>query len=59
MPNKQKRCMICAKPSVETICSSCKSKVQGEAASKKIQVETGVRVGQEMEADKTAYNKKK
>lgn len=32
-------CMICGKPSKESICEACKSKVQGEAFHKKIGAE--------------------
>jgi len=35
MEEKKKLCMVCAKPSEETICESCKAKIQGEAADKK------------------------
>ncbi len=37
-------CMLCGKPSKETICVQCKSKVQGEHVHKQIQsVKTGKR----------------
>ncbi len=59
MDKKQKKCMICGKVSNESICDSCKVRVQGEAADKKIKVEKSVRVGQQVEADRTAKNKNK
>jgi len=32
-------CMLCGKPSKESICHACKSRVQGESLHKKVQVE--------------------
>jgi hypothetical protein len=32
-------CMLCGKPSPESICEQCKSKVQGENLRKKIQTD--------------------
>ena len=52
MSEKQKKCMLCGKPSPESICESCKSNVQGEAAHKKQKMEKQVRVGSEIEKDK-------
>jgi len=48
MSEKIKRCMICAKPSEETICESCKANVQGESLDKKMKVENKVSVGEEV-----------
>lgn len=57
MTDKQKKCMLCGKPSNETICESCKAQVQGEAADKKIKIEKSVRVGEQIEADKKTKHK--
>ena len=52
MSEGSKVCMICGKKSDDMICESCKAKVQGEAADKKMKVEQSVRVGEEIEANK-------
>jgi hypothetical protein len=39
MTEKKKTCMICGKPSVDTICESCKLKIQAEAVEKKQEIE--------------------
>ena len=52
MSEKQKKCMLCGMPSEESICESCKSNVQGEAAHKKQKMEKQVKVGSEIEKDK-------
>ena len=52
MTEKKKVCMLCGKPSEASICESCKARVQGEAAEKKIKVEKKVMVGSEVEKDK-------
>ncbi len=52
MTEKVKKCMMCAKPSTETICESCKVKVQGEAAEKKIKIDKSVEINVEVKADK-------
>ncbi len=52
MTEKKKVCMICAKPSETSICESCKARIQGEAAEKKIKVEKKVMIGSEVEKDK-------
>lgn len=52
MPEKQKKCMLCGKPSQDSICESCKSNVQGEATNKKQKMEKQVKVGSEVEKDK-------
>ena len=52
MPEKVKKCMMCAKPSTETICESCKVKVQGEATEKKIKIDKSVETHMEVKADK-------
>ena len=57
MAEKQKKCMLCGKPSNETICDSCKVHVQGEAADKKIKIDKSVRVGEQIEADKKVKHK--
>jgi hypothetical protein len=36
---KKKTCMICGKPSPDTICESCKIKIQAEAIEKKQEIE--------------------
>ena len=57
MSEKQKKCMLCGKPSNDSICETCKANVQGEAAEKKIKVEKSVRVGEQIEADKKVKHK--
>ncbi len=52
MAEKQKKCMLCGMPSEESICESCKSNVQGEAAHKKQKMEKQLKVGSEVEKDK-------
>ncbi len=52
MSEKQKKCMLCGMPSQESICESCKSNVQAEAAHKKQKMEKQVQVGSEVEKDK-------
>ena len=52
MSDKKKRCMICAKPSENSICDSCKANVQGEAVEKKQRMEKQVRIGSEMEKER-------
>jgi hypothetical protein len=52
MPDKQKKCMLCGMPSVESICESCKSNVQGEAAHKKQKMEKQVKSSSEADIDK-------
>jgi len=52
MTEKQKKCMLCGKASVESICESCKSNVQGEAAHKKQKMEKQVKSNSEAEKDK-------
>lgn len=52
MAEKKKVCMLCGKDSEESICESCKSNVQGEAAYKKQKMEKQVKVGSEVEKDK-------
>ncbi|MCH7950134.1 MAG: hypothetical protein IH823_04775 [Candidatus Dadabacteria bacterium] len=52
MTEKKKVCMLCGKPSEESICESCKSNVQGEAAHKKQKMEKHVKVGSEVEKDR-------
>ena len=52
MTEKQKKCMLCGMPSEDSICESCKSNVQGEAAHKKQKMEKQVQVGSEVEKDK-------
>lgn len=39
MPEKKKLCMVCAKPSAESICEACKANIQGEVLEKKLKVE--------------------
>ena len=52
MAEKKSLCMVCAKPSEASICDSCKSQIQGEAADKKQKIEKSVRVGSEVEKDR-------
>ena len=52
MTEKQKKCMLCGKPSGESICDSCKSNVRGEAAQKKQKIEKQVKSKSEAEIDK-------
>ncbi len=52
MPEKVKKCMLCAKPSTESICESCKAKVQGEAAGKKMKIDKSVETHLESKVDK-------
>lgn len=52
MTEKQKKCMLCGKPSEDSICESCKSNVQGEAAHKKQKMEKKVKSSSEVEKDK-------
>jgi predicted amidophosphoribosyltransferase len=49
---KESLCMVCAKPSESSICDSCKSQIQGEAADKKQKMEKSVSVGSEVEKDR-------
>ncbi len=58
MTTKSKTCMVCAKPSDNTICDACKAQIQGEAADKKIKIEKKVQVGSEVEKDKVVKHKK-
>ena len=57
MSEKQKKCMLCGKPSNESICEPCKAQVQGEAVDKKIKIEKSVRVGEQIEADRKVKHK--
>ena len=57
MPEKEKKCMLCGKPSRESICEACKAKVQGEAAEKKIKIDKSVETHLEKEADKLSKDK--
>ena len=49
---KQKLCMVCAKPSEESICDDCKRQIRGEAAEKKQKMEKGVSIGSAVEKDR-------
>jgi len=49
---KKNLCMVCAKPSETSICESCKTQIQGEAADKKQKMEKSVSVGSEVEKDR-------
>ena len=57
MSEDKKKCMLCGKPSNDSICETCKANVQGEAAEKKIKVEKSVSVGEQIEADKKVKHK--
>lgn len=57
MSEKVSRCMICAKPSEESICDACKKQIQGEASDKKQRIEKQVQVGSEVIKDRA--NKEK
>lgn len=48
MTEKVKKCMICAKPSEETICEACKANIQGESLDKKMKVEKKVPIAEEV-----------
>ena len=48
MSEKTKRCMVCAKPSEQTICETCKANIQGESLDKKMRMEQKVQVGEEV-----------
>lgn len=48
MSEKTKRCMVCGKPSEQTICETCKANIQGESLDKKMRVEKKVQVGEEI-----------
>jgi recombinational DNA repair protein RecR len=39
MTDKIKKCMVCGKPSEQTICEVCKAEIQGEALDKKIRID--------------------
>lgn len=54
---KKSLCMVCAKPSESSICDSCKSQIQGEAADKKQKIEKSVSVGSEVEKDRRTKHK--
>jgi predicted amidophosphoribosyltransferase len=41
--SKQKYCSVCGEPATDTICQSCKAKIQGEAARRKQQIEREVK----------------
>jgi len=41
MSERKKVCMLCGKPSEESICETCKNNVQGEALKKKKHMEKG------------------
>ena len=57
MPEKVKKCMLCGKPSTESICEPCKASVQGEAAEKKIKIDKSVNTELQVKADKLSKNK--
>ena len=57
MPEKVKKCMLCGKPSTESICEPCKAAVQGEAAEKKIKIDKSVNTELQVKADKLSKNK--
>ena len=38
-PPKQKPCIVCGKPTDDTICPNCQARIQGEAIEKKTEVE--------------------
>lgn len=46
MTEKTKKCMICGKPSDESICEPCKANIQGESLDKKMKVERKVPVSE-------------
>ena len=57
MSEKTKRCMVCGKPSEETICETCKANIQGESLDKKMRVEKKVQVGEEILKKKRGKNR--
>jgi hypothetical protein len=48
MSEKTKKCMVCGKPSDQTICEPCKANIQGESLDKKMKIEKKVPVGEEV-----------
>lgn len=46
--SKDKKCVMCGKPSPDTICDYCKANVQAEAAGEKAKMERSVKVGGKM-----------
>lgn len=46
--SKDKKCMMCGKPSPDSICDHCKANVQAEAAGEKAKMERSVKVGGKM-----------
>lgn len=46
--SKDKKCMMCGKPSPDSICDICKANVQAEAAGEKAKMERSVKVGGKM-----------
>jgi len=40
----EKRCLVCGKPSTDTICDGCKAHIQGEARAKKKKVDDRVEI---------------
>lgn len=57
MPEKEKKCMLCGKPSNESICEPCKAAVQGEAADKKIKIGKSVNIDMQVKADELSKDK--
>jgi len=57
MPEKEKKCMLCGKPSTDSICEPCKANVQGEAAEKKIKIDKSVNTDLQIKADKLSKDK--
>ncbi len=51
----ERRCMVCGRPSTDTICDSCKANIQGEARAKKKKVDDKV----EIDAEKIKRRAKK
>ena len=42
--SKEKKCLVCGKPSPDSICEPCKSNIQGDAVGKKSKMEKQVKV---------------
>lgn len=57
MSEEKKVCIVCGKPSKQTICERCEANIQAEAVDKKSKIEKKVQVGGEVIADKKIGHK--
>lgn len=55
--DNKKVCMMCGKPSIDSICENCKANVQAEAVGEKQKIEKSVQVGDKVIADKKVQHK--